>query len=135
MSPMKTPIASTCLLLLSVCLLGVFKSAEADERSASEMNLPVSLNEVMVAMVNNSADPIWQAAWRHPESDEVWRSLERNAYQLEIAGALLGRTGYGPNGQGLGPVIPNGGLTVSSWRIRPPGPGSLSSIATWKRSR
>jgi hypothetical protein len=60
------------------------------------MRLPVSLNEVMVALVNNAADPIWQAAWRHPETDETWRALERNAYQLEIAGSLLSVPGTGP---------------------------------------
>lgn len=67
-----------------------------DTGAAQENRLPVSLNEVMVALVNNAADPIWVAAWRHPESDEVWRALERNAYQLEIAGSLLTVPGTGP---------------------------------------
>lgn len=58
--------------------------------------LPVSLNEVMVALVNHSADPIWRAAWRNPQTDADWRNLERMAYQLEIAGALLMIPGTGP---------------------------------------
>ena len=58
--------------------------------------LPVSLNAVMVTLVNHAADPIWQAAWRNPESDRDWRNLEHMAYQLEIAGALLVIPGTGP---------------------------------------
>lgn len=58
--------------------------------------LPVSLNDVMVAMVNQAADPIWVAAWHNPSTDAEWRELERRAYQLQIAGALLTVPGNGP---------------------------------------
>jgi len=58
--------------------------------------LPVSLNEIMVALVNHSADPIWLAAWRNPQTDKDWRNLERMAYQLQLAGALLVIPGTGP---------------------------------------
>lgn len=87
---------SICTLVLSASIPGLFESAVADEAGERQLSLPVSLNEVMVALVNHSADPIWQAAWRTPASDDVWRSLERNAYQLEIAGALLTVPGTGP---------------------------------------
>ena len=60
------------------------------------LRLPVSLNEVMVALVNHSADPIWLATWRNPETDKDWRNLERMAYQLQVAGALLTIPGNGP---------------------------------------
>lgn len=60
------------------------------------MRLPVSLNTVMVAMVNQAADPIWVAAWRNPESDADWRELERRAVQLELGGTLLTVPGTGP---------------------------------------
>ena len=63
---------------------------------AEPFRLPVSLNEVMVALVNHSADPIWLAAWRNPETDRDWRNLERMAYQLQVAGALLVIPGNGP---------------------------------------
>jgi hypothetical protein len=63
---------------------------------AEPFRLPVSLNEVMVALVNHSADPIWLAAWRNPETDKDWRNLERMAYQLQVAGALLVIPGNGP---------------------------------------
>ena len=58
--------------------------------------LPVSLNTVMVAMVNQAADPLWVAAWHNPETDEDWRALERRAVQLELAGTLLSVPGTGP---------------------------------------
>lgn len=63
------------------------------------MGLPVSLNTVMVAMINQAADPLWVAAWHHPETDKEWRELERRAVQLELGGALLGIPGTGPKDQ------------------------------------
>ncbi|MGE0624107.1 MAG: hypothetical protein AB7I04_05140 [Pseudomonadales bacterium] len=64
--------------------------------AAEGLRLPVSLNEVMVALVNSAADPIWLAAWRNPRTDSDWRSLEYRAYQLQLAGALLVIPGNGP---------------------------------------
>ncbi|MGD8415806.1 MAG: hypothetical protein PVH91_01975 [Pseudomonadales bacterium] len=63
---------------------------------ADDFRLPVSLNAVMVALVNQAADPIWLAAWRNPRTEKEWRDLERMAYQLELAGALLVIPGNGP---------------------------------------
>ena len=60
------------------------------------MGLPVSLNTVMVAMVNQAADPLWVAAWRGPETEADWRELERRAVQLELGGTLLTVPGTGP---------------------------------------
>lgn len=65
--------------------------------TATPAALPVSLNTVMVALINHAADPIWVAAWRSPESDADWRQLERMAVQLEVGGALLKMPGIGPN--------------------------------------
>lgn len=62
----------------------------------SPAKLPTSLNEVMVALVNHAADPIWVAAWKNPETDRQWNELERLAYQLELAGSLLTMPGTGP---------------------------------------
>lgn len=70
-------------------------AAPAADAPAGISKLPVSLNEVMVALVNESADPIWIAAARPPESDEHWRAVERAAYQIELAGALLAIPGTG----------------------------------------
>jgi len=58
--------------------------------------LPVSLNTVMVAMINQAADPLWVAAWHNPATDKDWRELERRAVQLELGGTLLTVPGTGP---------------------------------------
>ena len=58
--------------------------------------LPITYNDVMVALVNEAADPIWVAAWRDPASEREWRDLERRAYQLKLGGALLAQPGTGP---------------------------------------
>ena len=62
---------------------------------AANFRLPVSINDVMVALVNDAADPIWMAAWKEPETDAQWRELERRAYQLQLAGALIEHPGTG----------------------------------------
>jgi hypothetical protein len=61
-----------------------------------QVRLPVSLNEVMVALVNHAADPIWRADWDQPETDAEWREVERMAYQIQVGGALLQFPGTGP---------------------------------------
>ncbi|RLA42238.1 MAG: hypothetical protein DRR06_14955 [Gammaproteobacteria bacterium] len=68
----------------------------AAEPSQAVMRLPVSLNTVMVAMINQAADPLWVAAWHQPKTDKEWRELERRAVQLELGGALLSVPGTGP---------------------------------------
>lgn len=70
--------------------------ADPTPEPAAVMRLPVSLNEVMVALINDAADPIWAAASTPPASDAQWRALERNAYRLELGGALLAVPGTGP---------------------------------------
>lgn len=64
--------------------------------AAQQMTLPISLNRLMVALINEAADPIWVAAWHTPENDRDWRNLERMAIQLEVGGALLTLPGIGP---------------------------------------
>ena len=67
-------------LLIAVGLAGTLSACDqetaapgspAAEASADgrPFRLPVSLNEVMVALVNHSAVPIWLADWRNPETD------------------------------------------------------------------
>ena len=68
----------------------------ASEQSAVEPRLPISINEVMASLINHSADPIWVAAWRNPQSDDDWRELEHLSRQLQVGGALLSIPGTGP---------------------------------------
>lgn len=95
-TPATRSLLAVPLLALTACMGQSEPTPDPAEADAAVMRLPVSLNEVMVAMVNNAADPIWLAAWRHPQSDDQWRALERNAAQIQIAGALLAVPGTGP---------------------------------------
>lgn len=73
---------------------------DTDEAAVAETaavaRLPISLNALMVAIVNQAADPIWVAAWHNPAGESDWRELERRAVQLEVGGALLQVPGTGP---------------------------------------
>lgn len=70
--------------------------AVAAQPAQAVTRLPVSLNTVMVAMVNQAADPLWVAAWHNPQTDADWRELQRRAVQLELSGTLLAVPGTGP---------------------------------------
>jgi hypothetical protein len=63
---------------------------------SAEARLPISINEVMASLINHSADPIWIASWRNPQSDRDWRELEHLSRQLQVGGALLSIPGTGP---------------------------------------
>ena len=94
------------LIVLGGCSEAPKQAAEAPLTPAAEevtaepvqavKRLPVSLNTVMVAMVNQAADPLWVAAWHNPQTDADWRELERRAVQLELSGTLLAVPGTGP---------------------------------------
>lgn len=86
---MKMFIVITAVVMLTAC------SGE-QEAAEDQVRLPISLNEVMVALVNHAADPIWRADWDQPESDAEWREVERLAYQIQVGGALLQFPGTGP---------------------------------------
>lgn len=82
------------LALLLIPLQACEQRAAAPE--AETLRLPISINEVMASLINHSADPIWVAAWRNPETDRDWRELEHLARQLQVGGALLSIPGTGP---------------------------------------
>ena len=89
---------SICIGVLLVLAACSDKSSELVVQEPSVpggFRLPVSINDVMVAMVNEAADPIWVAAWHQPSTDAEWLELERRAYQLELAGSLIAYPGTG----------------------------------------
>jgi hypothetical protein len=79
-------------LLLAI---SVFMTA-CSQSGTDSARLPISINEVMASLINHSADPIWVAAWKNPQSDDDWRELEHLARQLQVGGALLSIPGTGP---------------------------------------
>ena len=84
------------LVLTALALLVAACSPEQEASTEEQVRLPISLNEVMVALVNHAADPIWQADWDAPQTDSEWRDVEHRAYQVQVGGALLQFPGTGP---------------------------------------
>ena len=92
---MKRYLAIGLLCTLVACAEKPAETERAVAPVPQGYRLPVSINDVMVALVNDAADPIWMAAWREPETDAEWRELERRAYQLKLAGSLIAYPGTG----------------------------------------
>lgn len=97
---MSQPITKQRLIRwgLLVLLLTSLQACEqrAPTMEAETLRLPISINEVMASLINHSADPIWVAAWRNPQTEADWRELEHLARQLQVGGALLSIPGTGP---------------------------------------
>jgi hypothetical protein len=97
MKPIAKILSAATVCGVAIAMTGCAKTeAPAPVAAAPAFKLPVSLNEVMVALVNHSADPIWIAEHDPPKDDKGWRELERHALQLQVAGALLAIPGTGP---------------------------------------
>lgn len=65
--------------------------------AADAITLPVSLNAVMVALVDHASEPLWLDAYDPPNTDARWREAEYNAYQMAVSGKLIQLAGSGPN--------------------------------------
>lgn len=103
----RSPIRLFTSLSVIICFVGLLagcekKNVEQPVEAATTgaqtqtLALPISLNELMVALVNQAADPIWVADWKNPQTDKEWRNLEYRAYQLQVGGKLLTIPGTGP---------------------------------------
>lgn len=76
----------------------------APATSAATMELPVSLNAIMVGMIDHASDPLFAVgnATRtdHPDnapkSDDDWRQVEYHAYQMIVSGRIIQLPGTGP---------------------------------------
>ena len=69
----------------------------AAEPAAQDISLPISINEVMVALVDHASEPVWLDAYEPPKTDQGWLETRYNAYQVVIAGKLIQLPGIGPN--------------------------------------
>jgi hypothetical protein len=99
---LRSTMRLTALLASAALLPGCNKVAEAPTTTPAPavqepvLKLPVSLNAVMVALVDHSMRPIWSAADKAPTTEADWSSLEYHAYQVMIAGTLIRIPGTGP---------------------------------------
>lgn len=96
----KKPYQKTAKIFVVGLTLSVL-AACSDNEPASQAGsqgpaLPVSLNDVMVAMVNKATDPAWTVRWNDPQDESDWRELEHLAFQVQIGGGLMQAAGTGP---------------------------------------
>lgn len=59
----------------------------------------VSLNEIMVYVVDTHSNEIWDAAMAPPANDDGWKELQRAAIAIAAAGSLTRVSGNGPKDQ------------------------------------
>lgn len=88
----KTLAAALALVTIAACTDNGAPSSSGNQGPV----LPVSLNDVMVAMVNKATDPVWTSIWNNPQNDRDWRELEHLAFQVQIGGGLMQVAGTGP---------------------------------------
>jgi hypothetical protein len=74
----------------------------ATESAASPVAAPdyrpvLSLNQMMVSVVDSHSHEIWDAAERPPKTDEEWATLEHAAATLAASGSLTRMSGNGPD--------------------------------------
>ncbi|MEQ1582194.1 MAG: hypothetical protein ABL964_16520 [Steroidobacteraceae bacterium] len=72
-------------------------STSPSAASPAAPTLHVSLNAVMVALVDHASDPIFMAATKPPKTEEEWRELEYNAYLMTASASTIQLAGTGPN--------------------------------------
>jgi len=58
---------------------------------------PVSINEVMVLLIDHNSHAIWDVASDAPDNDDDWHLLEHSALALAASGNLTNIGGTGPN--------------------------------------
>lgn len=66
--------------------------------AAPAMTLPISLNAVMVGLVDHSSDYIFDVGnGKVPKTEDDWREAEYHAYQMVASGKLIQLAGTGPS--------------------------------------
>lgn len=71
--------------------------AAADASSEASYVPVVSLNEIMVYVVDPHANELWDAAVKPPASDAAWAELQHAAVIMAASGNLTRLSGNGPN--------------------------------------
>jgi hypothetical protein len=106
---MKTPFRSvrTTVAMLSVATVSALGaigwSASAAQQSAQAPFLPlsISINALMVGMVDDVAHDIWEGGNKSaPLNDREWSVIDEHALQLQAAATLVSLGGTGPADRG-----------------------------------
>lgn len=100
------------LILISTLLAAPSRAAEA-----AKIEMPVSINSVMVTFIDHAAHHIWDyGVMERQITDDEWRIVEYYAIQLAAAGPLLALGGSGEldNGWVLSPLWTDHARTMTS---------------------
>ena len=92
--------------IFAMCSLGLvflgYGSADAQQFGtatspvqAAETRLPISINAVMVALTDRSAEPFWTASQKPPKGQQGWDELQYNAMQIALSGVVISFAGTG----------------------------------------
>lgn len=96
-----SPLFKTILVsgVAAISLASCQESTESNEaEGAAAPELPISLNAVMVGMVDEAGDYIWAAGnGDMPTDDEGWYKLRNSAYRAIVAGKVIQLAGTGPD--------------------------------------
>jgi len=91
------------LSLVSVGLVSVVEWSPSLAQAVPPVFLPLqmSLNQLMVAVVDDAAHGIWAGGnKKEPLTDLEWVEIEMNTYQLQAAATLVSMGGTGPADMG-----------------------------------
>jgi len=83
------------LSLAALLILSGACMAEATEENEPPLPLPVSINALMVALVDWSAHEIWDAGYADTLTDRDWLLVRQHAIKLASSGTLLSIGGTG----------------------------------------
>jgi hypothetical protein len=88
-----------CVLIVQGCNAPVEQTQEAVQPPPQAPGIPlnVSINAVMVGMVDHASHEIWNAATKEkaPKTDKDWYDLQHHAIQVAAAGSLIMLPGTG----------------------------------------
>jgi len=86
-------------LTVAMLAAGACSTKPAGAPGAADYAPVVSLNEIMVYVVDSHSNELWDAAMTPPTSDDGWRELQRAAIAIAAAGSLTRVSGNGPKDQ------------------------------------
>lgn len=95
---MKRPRASTYLIKTFLITLGLVFGTALTAQSEDNVRMPVSINALMVTLIDHSAHYVWDygaIAQDRDLSEDEWRIVEYYAVQLAASGPLITLGGTG----------------------------------------
>jgi cytochrome c556 len=96
---------------LGLFAIGIFSASACSSTAATEKSTPplavgeratttrpeVSINAVMVALVDHAGHELWNAEVKAPTSDAAWLNIAEHAVQIAAAGPAITVGGTGPS--------------------------------------